>query len=152
VITDRRTAAQNLALASFSALAQARSPHIDAILEALGQALQTADLESSRYFYEFLETGLGDTPAGRRWKEINMTVHTYFPGRGTLIELAHIESKTEDILRVLEVRGLPVSDEVRAHIASCTNIDRLLTWLERAVTVTRAEDLFIDSPNTPDHS
>lgn len=69
VSTDQRTAEENLALASFSALAHAHSPHIDAILEALGRALHAKDVEASLYFYEFLEISLGGTPAGDRWKE-----------------------------------------------------------------------------------
>lgn len=150
VITDQRTAEENLALASFSALAHAHSPRIDAILEALGRALHAKDIEASRYFYEFLEISLGGTPAGDRWKEIMSSVVTYFPGRGTLIEKAYLEGEANGaargearaILRFLEARGIPVGEAVRERITSCTDLDRLDAWLSRAVTVERAEELF----------
>ncbi|MEU0740082.1 hypothetical protein [Streptomyces sp. NPDC006134] len=137
-----------------SALAHAHSPHIDAILEALGRALHAKDVEASRYFYEFLEISLGGTPAGDRWKEIMSSVVTYFPGRGTLIEKAYLEGEAKGeargeargILRVLETRGIPVSDAVRERITSCTDLDRLDDWLGRALTVERAEELFDEDP------
>ncbi|MFF0460762.1 hypothetical protein [Streptomyces mexicanus] len=164
VITDHRTAAKNLALAVLSALAHARSPERDAILEAIDRALQETqqtDPETAGYFYEFLEVSLGDTPAGEKWREI-MSFVTYFPGRGTVRETAYLEGRAEGraegkaegeakgILLVLEVRGIPVSDTVRERITTCTDLDRLDTWLERARTVTRAEELFDEDADPPE--
>lgn len=87
-----------------------------------------------------------------------MSFVTYFPGRGTVRETAYLEGKAEGkeegkaegeargeakgVLRVLEVRGLNVSDESRARISACTDLDRLNDWLDRAGTVEHAEDLF----------
>jgi hypothetical protein len=45
---------------------------------------------------------------------------------------------------VLEGRGIPVTDRVRERITSCTDLDRMDTWLERSRPVERAEDLFDD--------
>ncbi|MFK4147020.1 hypothetical protein [Streptomyces sp. NPDC004065] len=164
VITDPRTAAKNLALAVLSALAHARSPESEAILEAIDRALQETlqtDPETAGYFYEFLDINLGDTPAGEKWREI-MSFVTYFPGRGTVRETAYLEGKAEGkaegraegeakgILLVLEVRGIPVPDAVRERITTCTDLDRLDAWLERARTVTRAEDLFDGDADTPE--
>ncbi|QKW31085.1 hypothetical protein HUT11_16970 [Streptomyces seoulensis] len=166
VITDGRTTAKNLALAVLSAMAHARSKDIDAILEAIDRALQEltgTDPETAGYFYECLEVNLGDTPAGKKWKEI-MSFVTYFPGRGTVRETAYLEGKAEGkvegraegkaegkaegeakgILFVLEVRGVPVSDSVRERITTCTELALLDVWLERSRTVTRAEDLFAE--------
>jgi hypothetical protein len=87
-----------------------------------------------------------------------MSFVSYFPGRGTVRETAYLEGKAEGktegktegkaegmaecVLRVLEVRGVPVSDAVRERITSCTDLDRLDDWLDRSVTVSRAEELF----------
>ncbi|MFQ6147202.1 hypothetical protein ACLMNJ_29735 [Streptomyces seoulensis] len=148
VITDARTAGKNLALAVLSAMAHARSPECDAILEAINRSLQglwETDSETADYFYECLDVNLGDSPAGEKWKEI-MSFVTYFPGRGTVRETAYLEGKAEGeakgILFVLEVRGVPVSDGVRERIATCTELALLDVWLERSKVVTRAEDLF----------
>ena len=160
VITDVRSVAKNLALAVLSALAHARSPECDAILEAIGSALQElreTDSGTAEYFFEFLEINLGDTPAAEKWKGI-MSFVSYFPGRGTVRETAYLEGKADGettgeargeakgVLFVLEVRGISVSDSVRERITSCTDLDRVDAWLERSRTVERAEDLFVGDP------
>ncbi|MGW1025469.1 hypothetical protein ACWD4J_17490 [Streptomyces sp. NPDC002577] len=151
VITDERTAAEKPAMAAFSALAHTHSPDIDAILDALGRALQGMNWEASSYVYQFLDVTLGKTPAGDKWREILSFVN-YFPGRGTVLEKAFLEGEAKGeakgILRVLEVRGLSISDEVRERITTCTDLDHLSDWLDRAGTVTHAEDLFTEAPGS----
>ncbi|WP_405973060.1 hypothetical protein OG496_29640 [Streptomyces sp. NBC_00988] len=70
----------------------------------------------------------------------------YFPGRGHLMERAYLAGEAKGaakgVLRVLEVRGLAVSHDLRERITTCTDLDRLDDWLERAGTVDRAEELF----------
>ncbi|RMB87908.1 hypothetical protein [Streptomyces shenzhenensis] len=93
-------------------------------------------------------------------------VVTFFPGRGTVFEEAFLDGQAEGqaaglaegqaaglaegqakgVLRILEVRGIPLSDEVREHITGCTDLARLDDWLDRAGTVERAEDLFSETP------
>jgi len=46
------------------------------------------------------------------------------------------------VLRVLKARGIPVSDEQRERIISCTDLDQLSTWLDRVSLVDSAEKLF----------
>ncbi|MER6620084.1 hypothetical protein [Streptomyces sp. NPDC000931] len=57
-------------------------------------------------------------------------------------EEARAEDRAEDILFVLEQRGLDVSDDVRSRITDCTDPDLLRHWLARAVTVPKAEEIF----------
>jgi hypothetical protein len=158
-ITDRRTAAENPAMAVFSALTHARSPDIDAILEALSRALQSMDKKSAEYCNEFLEVNLGNTPAGDKWRKI-LSFVSYFPGRGTVRETAYLEGKAEGkaegtaegaakaeaalILRVLEKHGVPVPEDTQDRITSCTDLDILTLWFDRALTATRVEDLFTE--------
>jgi hypothetical protein len=159
VITDARTAAKNLALAAFSALAHARSPECSAILEAISRALleiQQTDPDSAEYVFDFLDVTLGKTPAREKWMEIMSTFVSYFPGRGTVRETAYLKGVADGaargaqgILSVLEVRGIPVPDSVRERITSCTDLDRMDAWLERSRTVERAEDLFAEDPQVP---
>ncbi|MFI2424890.1 hypothetical protein ACH5A7_12435 [Streptomyces sp. NPDC018955] len=59
-------------------------------------------------------------------------------------EEARAEGRTEDILFVLEQRGLDVSDDVRSRITDCTDPDLLRHWLARAVTAPKAEEIFED--------
>ncbi|MEU0074831.1 hypothetical protein ABZ027_35660 [Streptomyces sp. NPDC006332] len=73
-------------------------------------------------------------------------VVTHFPGHRTLFEEKYLEGEAKGeakgVLRVLEVRGLAISDDVRARITTCMDLDRLDDWLVRAGTVSRAEELF----------
>ncbi|WP_406393247.1 hypothetical protein OG806_22020 [Streptomyces sp. NBC_00882] len=78
-----------------------------------------------------------------------MAVYTpNFPGGGSVMEEAWREVKTEgkaeDILRVLEVRGVEVPDSVREQVMSCTDPALLGTWFDRSLTVETAEALFAD--------
>ncbi|MEU5197802.1 hypothetical protein AB0G86_27800 [Streptomyces scabiei] len=134
-------------MAAFSALTHARSARIDDILDAMGRALQATDEKAVDYFYEFLEINLRGTPAGEKWRDI-MSFVSYFPGRGTVRETAYLEGEAKGeakgVLRVLEVRGVPVTEDVRERIASCTDLTLVSAWLDRAGTVERAEDLFSD--------
>lgn len=76
-------------------------------------------------------------------------VATYFPGRGTLFEETHLKGKAEEsaslILRVLEKHGIPVPEETRERITSCTGLDTLTHWFDRSLTATTAEDLFAEA-------
>ncbi|WP_330306709.1 MULTISPECIES: hypothetical protein [unclassified Streptomyces] len=48
------------------------------------------------------------------------------------------------ILRVLDRRGIDVSDEDRERIASCDDLDMLDLWLDRAITATSASEVFVE--------
>ena len=48
----------------------------------------------------------------------------------------------QDVLLVLEQRGLDVSDEVRTRITECGDPGVLRHWLARAVTASSAEAVF----------
>ncbi|MEU0671854.1 hypothetical protein ABZ330_03000 [Streptomyces sp. NPDC006172] len=73
-----------------------------------------------------------------------------FPGSGTLIEQAmsegeakgRVEGRAADNLRILDRRGVEVSEAVRERVASCSDMDALGGWLDRSLTVSTAEDLF----------
>ncbi|WP_055549629.1 hypothetical protein [Streptomyces sp. NBRC 110028] len=55
-----------------------------------------------------------------------------------------IESRAEDILRVIGQRELNVTAETRKRIEECRDLDVLGVWLDRAVTASRTEELFAD--------
>ena len=153
VITDARTVAEKPAMAVFSALAHADNPERDAILNALHRGFAQLDWSAASYFSQFLENALGESPAGDKWRHI-MTFVNYFPGRGTILEKAYLDGEAQGeakgeakgVLAVLEVRGIPVSPEVRERITTCSDPIRVSDWLDRAGTVTHAEELFAEDP------
>ncbi|MFF0028305.1 hypothetical protein ACFYS7_08855 [Streptomyces avermitilis] len=155
-ITDEATAIQQPALAALSAIVHSESRKIPAILEVLASGWEKFDTDTTKYWFEVLEVGLENTPARKKWREL-MAVITNFPGRGTFIEETYLEGKAdgkaEDVLRVLKTRGIPVPDEVRQRVSGCADPDTLDRWLDQAVTVSDAEDLFAEDPkDVPDQA
>lgn len=59
---------------------------------------------------------------------------------------SHTEPNADDVLTVLRVRGVAVSDEARQRIQSEQDPERLQRWQERAVIANAIEDV-IDDPN-----
>ncbi|MCC3770230.1 hypothetical protein [Streptomyces sp. UNOC14_S4] len=161
MIVEPEEAAQDLALATFSAMTHGRHQDAKAILEALAQALDTADKDSVEYYSQLLEIGLGDTRARKIWRE-QMTIHNFFPGRGTLFEEKLLEGQAESraeglaegraegeakgraqmVLRVLDGRGVLASPEIRERVMECTDLDTLGRWFDLALTVSEAEGIF----------
>ncbi|MDT0453920.1 hypothetical protein [Streptomyces hesseae] len=82
-----------------------------------------------------------------------MSPRSYFPGRGTLIEETFLKGKAEGrrkeraegVLRVLEIRGVSVSPKVRERVLACVSLDTLWLWLDRALVVSTAEEIFTDA-------
>lgn len=52
------------------------------------------------------------------------------------------EGEANALLMFLYARGLQVTEEEKARIAACTNIDQLRTWVVRAAIVTTTAELF----------
>ncbi|MFI9614443.1 hypothetical protein ACIHCM_22730 [Streptomyces sp. NPDC052023] len=51
---------------------------------------------------------------------------------------------SEDVLDVLDVRGIDVPEEVRRRITDCADPEVLRRWHRRAVTAPSAEAIFVD--------
>ncbi|WP_046468322.1 hypothetical protein [Allosalinactinospora lopnorensis] len=52
------------------------------------------------------------------------------------------EGEAKGVVAVLAARGIPVSKEVRERILTCTDLDQVDTWLQRALTAKTVDDLF----------
>ncbi|WP_306819873.1 hypothetical protein [Streptomyces sp. CA-210063] len=145
-ITDESSVARQPAIATFSAIVHSEGKRITAILNMLARGMRSFDRDTAKYWCEMLEVGLRDTPARETWRGLQKMVGTYFPGRGTLFEETYLagqaQGEAKGVLRVLEVRGIPVSMSARERITTCTDLDRLNNWLDRSGTVTHAEELF----------
>ncbi|MFJ8716778.1 hypothetical protein ACIRD9_26955 [Streptomyces violaceus] len=161
VITDESMIVREPAMATFSAIVHSDSEDAPAILGMVARGMRSFDKATAKYWCEWLEVGLEDTPVQETWRELEKMVGTYFPGRGTLFEQTYLEGKAEGraqgraedrtvlILRVLEKRGIDVPETARERITSCTDLDTLTLWFDRSLTATTAEDLFADGPDDP---
>jgi hypothetical protein len=139
-VTSLAEAADDIPFAVFSALTHSRGPEAHAILKALAAALDTIDTETADFLVEFTEAGLGNTPGQRIWKVLMATV-TY-PYVSELRSKGRAQGQAQSILQVLDRRGIAVDDSTRERIESCTDTDTLSAWLDRALTATKATDLF----------
>lgn len=150
-ITDPVAAAKDIPLATLSAITHGKDTNAGAILKALAAALKTIDTETAEIFAELTELGLGAAPAAKLWRHL-MTVDLAFFRSETSQRLRAegreeglVQGRAEDILRILERRGVKTPDTVREQVSTCADLDALDTWFDRALTVTTAEDLFTES-------
>ncbi|MEV7083431.1 hypothetical protein AB0N88_33600 [Streptomyces sp. NPDC093516] len=152
-ITDESLVARAPAMATFSAIVHSESENAPAILDMLARGMRSFDKATAKYWCEWLEVGLENTPVQETWRELEKMVATYFPGRGTLFEQTYLEGKAEgkaenqveSVLRVLEKRGVPLTTDDRERITSCTDLDTLTLWFDRSLTVATAEELFSEA-------
>lgn len=54
------------------------------------------------------------------------------------------QGRATSIVQLLEARDVPVSDTERQRIMSCTDLDTLTHWFDRAVTATTTAELFTE--------
>ncbi|EPD55102.1 hypothetical protein [Streptomyces sp. HGB0020] len=150
VIADAREAARDVPLAVLSAMTHGRGSKAAAILESLATALKTIDADSAAAFAQFVDSCLDDPQVKHMWRDL-MTAMQYF-WRHPLAEQVREEgreqgrtqAKAEMILRILEWRSIPVSEEVRERVENCTDLEQLELWAQRAVHAADAAELFVD--------
>ena len=59
-------------------------------------------------------------------------------------ELGHVQTKREDVLKVLDLRRLAPSEEQRARVDASTDLVQLDLWFERSLTAKTAAEVFSD--------
>ncbi|MEV0689296.1 hypothetical protein [Streptomyces sp. NPDC050388] len=152
-VADESVVVQQPAMAALSAIVHSQGRRAAAILETVARGLVSFEPDITKYWFEVVEVGLESTPAKENWRKLMQNVVTHFPGHGTLFEEKYLEGKAEgkaeDILRVLQVRGLTVSDGVHERITTCTDLDTLTAWFDRSLTATTAEDVLEEGSDVP---
>jgi len=144
-VTDPELAQSSpeLALLSVMVHGRGRDPQLAARIAAVGlAAFEGLDEERQALYSDVLEASLslgamkemkGMRLEGYKWQ--GPTARKAF-GEG------EAKGKAEDVLEALEVRGLAVTDEQRARVLSCTDIEQLRTWHRRAIVAERTSDVF----------
>jgi hypothetical protein len=172
VVTDPAHARDDVTFTVFSALTHSRSGQAGAILEVLAAALGTIDDGTAALLAELTEAGLGGTGGQQIWRNLMTTqtypyvsqlrsqgreegrvegreegrVEGREEGRAEGREEGRAEgraaSRAEDILRILDRRGVVVDESSRARIQACMDLADLDIWFDRALTVTAITELF----------
>ncbi|MFD3933390.1 hypothetical protein [Streptomyces sp. NPDC058614] len=150
VITDEKDAVRDPSLAVLSAITHGRGPGVAAILGPLAAALETVDPASAALLAQLVTSGLVDSQAKEIWRDLMAPVKYFYqnPVADQLRDEGRIQDRVEMTLRILELRGIQVSDSVRLRVQACTDLDQLKIWSERAVRVTDPADLF--TPDQPE--
>ncbi|GHJ35970.1 hypothetical protein [Streptomyces sp. TS71-3] len=148
MITDPVEARADLVLATLSAITHAANPDIGAILKALSSALQDVPENLADPVVELTAQGLGNRPAKDLWRNLVAVDLSFYKSwlseeiREEGREKGRAEGLAGAVLRILEQRGLHVSDEARTRIMSSDDPELLDHWLTRAVTTPSVEEIF----------
>ncbi|GAB3996998.1 hypothetical protein GCM10029992_18660 [Glycomyces albus] len=148
LITDPVRAADDVMLSVLAALTHRRHPSIAEVLDALAEVLAGIDIESAKFFAEYTEVGLGEGSAQDYWRSIIMTM-TYPYASKLREELeargeARGEAKglAKGLLRMLDRRGIELSDAQRELVRVTAVEEVLLAWIDRSFTAADADEIF----------
>ncbi len=144
-ITDPAVVAQDLPLAALSAVTHARENDIGAILEAIVTALRRMDgNEATEFYVELIEQGISHTEAAETWRKYMTADLSFFRSESAqkLREQGRAEGRMQDLLMILQHRGVAVSDVAADRIRACDDEAQLTTWLRRSLDVSSVDQLF----------
>ena len=150
-LTDHVRARREPQLAVLSVMAHGRGDVETAA--AIGAAAARAILrfpEEQQLLYSLLiEANLSE--AARKAIEMQPGLDKFFSAaQRRNFERGRAEGKAEALLKILIRRGLTATAEQRRHIIECTDLAMLEHWLDRALSVSSIEELFVSpSPAAP---
>lgn len=147
VITDAAEVRKDLALAMLALITHGADRDHGAILKAMTTALRETPDNVKNPIAELISQGLGNLPAAALWRKLVAVDLSFYksPLSEEIRDEGRVESRAEDILFILEQRGIDVPEDVRERITGCDDTETLLGWLGRAITTPSAEDLFSDA-------
>jgi len=64
--------------------------------------------------------------------------------KSEFVEQGHVQTRRQDLLKVLDLRGLRPTEEERARVGSSTDLAQLDQWFERSLTAATAAEVFTD--------
>ncbi|MER5634979.1 hypothetical protein [Streptomyces nitrosporeus] len=144
VITEVAEVRKDLALATLSAITHADDPDVDAILKTMSTALRDIPETIAEPVIELIAQGLGNRPAAQQWRNLVAVDLSFYtsPLSEEIRDEGRAQGRTEDLLLILDVRGIGITDAVREQITTCGDPGLLRQWLKRAALATTAEEVF----------
>ncbi|MEU9762512.1 hypothetical protein [Streptomyces sp. NPDC047985] len=144
VIKDVAEARKDLALATLAAITHASDPDIGTMLKTLSSALRDVPETIADPIVELTAQGLGNRPAAQQWRNLVAVDLSFY--KSALSEEIRDEGRAEGIARsvllLLGQAGVDVSDEARAQILGCGDVETLNQWLLRAPNASTVEEVF----------
>ncbi|KPI29842.1 hypothetical protein OK074_6758 [Actinobacteria bacterium OK074] len=158
VFTTPEEVSRDIPMTVLSAVLHHQDPEIEAILEALAPAmreLQERDQDTAGRLIELTAQGLAAGSLADFWRKLVAADTSFFvsplaeglrdEGREEGREEGEAKGRARDILRLLELRGVAVSDADRDRVASCTDLDLLARWFDRAAVGMTAAEVFSEA-------
>jgi hypothetical protein len=154
VITEPDRAAREPQLAVLSVMAHGRGADVQtAVAIASAAAAAAAGLpEGLRMLcFALIESSLGEAarksfemlPQGQQFFSETMR-KSFAEGEAKGQARGEAKGEAQALLRVLDRRGLAVSNDQRERILACTDIATLEGWLDKAVTASSTDELFAE--------
>ena len=149
VVKDVGAARRAPEVAVLSAIAHGAGAEQKDVLEALRAAFEVLDQERAELYTDVVLAAL---PAAVR-DYLEAVMHPLIQKYGYQSDFARrffeqgeakgkAEGEAEAVLTVLDARGIAVTDDAREEIVGCTDLGQLETWVRRATTADKIEDLF----------
>lgn len=127
----------------FAVIGNHLAQHEELPLPALSTALRDMPEDLVNPVVEFTAQGLGNRPAASIWRNLVAVDLSFYTS--PLSDGIRAESRAEDILFILEKRGITIPDGVRQRVNDCEDPEIMRSWLARALTAATAEEIFGDA-------
>jgi hypothetical protein len=139
VVTDPLLARSQPELAVLSAMAHGEQAGEKGVFDALLAALEVVDQDHAKLYADLVLKAL---PAAIRTHLEGVMATTTHRYQSDFARRYYAEGEAKAVLAVLDARGIEVADSVREDITSCTDLDQLDTWIRRAATANKVQELF----------
>ncbi|OLT28071.1 hypothetical protein BJF83_16080 [Nocardiopsis sp. CNR-923] len=140
VVTDPATVAASPALGVLSAAAHGARKA--GVLDALNSGLDKIDPEKAAKYIGYSLHLLADTD-GQQALEALMMANT-FDYHSPWVDSLRAEGEARMLLRVLTALGVEVTEDARARITGCDDVEQLEAWADRAPDVSTVDQLFAE--------
>ena len=155
VVTDPTLARRQPELAVLSAMVHGERSGEKGVFDALLAALEEVDQDHADLYTDIVLAALPQ--AIRDYLETLMSAATiratygyqsdfarryYAEGEAKGKAEGEASGEAKAVLAVLDARSIEVPDRIREEITGCTDLDQLDTWIRRAATANKVQELF----------
>jgi hypothetical protein len=85
---------------------------------------------------------LASDAARRRLETMMTTMEWKSDFIESYVQQGEVKARAEDVIKIIDARGIDVTDQQRHEVTSCADIAQLDEWFDRALVATSAADVF----------
>ena len=145
---------EQLSAAVFGVIAHGKEEGVGDILGDVAEALENADPVDRDVFASYILYALNPRPTAKIWMELMKTMNVdpelvEWVTSGAVGEIvdglkakAEARGEASSILRILDKRGIELTDAQRERILGCIDLETLGRWLDASIDATTADEIF----------